>query len=722
MSNPKLVAVVPSGQTERQPVDPLLACLIQAARFHGKPSSRDNLAGGLPVAPEGLSPELALRAARRVGMDAALLQCPVALLHELKLPAILLLHDREACLLRDIVEPQGPFLVTLPDDDESIEMDGDELQSLYTGHAISLQAASTEGADDAQKTGTPSARHWFRSILMRNRGLYTDVLFAALLINLFAMAMPMFTMNVYDRVVPNNAVETMWMLTLGIVIVLFADMVLRTTRTYFVDLAGRRIDRLVSSALMERVLALRVDSRPASVGAFASNLRAYESLRDFATSATVTALVDLPFVILFLAASAWINLWLVIPTLVGVIALVLMALASQSSIRSLSSQSHTASATRNATLVESLVALDTIKALNAEGRMQRRWEEATEQLGMINNKVRLMSASLINRSSWVSQMVSVGIVVLGVYLIGMREMTMGGLIACSMLSGRAMSPLTQAAGLVSQYFGAKAALDSLDKLMASPTERGEGRSLLSRSRLQGAIEFRNVNFGYPGSQGEVLKDVSFRIEAGERVAIIGKVGSGKSTIQKLLMGFYTPASGTILVDGIDMRQVDLRDQRRSIGYVGQDANLFQGNLRENLTMGDQRPDDEALLSALELGGMADFARQHPMGLDMKIGERGETLSGGQRKGISLARAALRNPAILLLDEPTDAMDHATEDEVKRRIETYAEGRTVLLVTHRNSLLTLADKLLVLDRGNVVAFGPREQVMAALSGGRIQKAA
>ena len=721
MSNPKLAAVVAHGPVDLQSGDALLACLTEAAKFHRRPWSRDNLTGGLPVPADGLSPELALRAARRVGMDAALVQCPIALLHELRLPAILLLHDRQACLLRS-VEAGDAFSVTRPGDDEPGRVGRDELQAQYAGHAIALQPISSDEAGDTAEKGQPTARHWFRNILLRNRGLYVDVLFAALLINLFAMAMPMFTMNVYDRVVPNNAVETMWMLTLGIVIVLLADMLLRTTRTYFVDLAGRRIDRLVSSALMEHVLALRMDSRPASVGAFAANLRAYESLRDFATSATVTALVDLPFVLLFVVASAWINMWLVIPTVVGIIVLVLMALASQSSIRLLSAQSHKASAARNATLVESLVALDTIKALSAEGRMQRRWEEATEQLGAINNRVRLLGASLVNRSSWVSQMVSVGIVVAGVYLIGLHEMTMGGLIACSMLSGRAMAPLTQAAGLISQYFGAKAALDSLDQLMASPTERGEGRKLLTRARLQGTIEFRNVSFSYPGANGEVLKDVSFRIEAGERVAIIGKVGSGKSTIQKLLMGFHTPTSGTILIDGIDMRQVDLRDQRRSVGYVAQDANLFQGTLRDNLTMGDEQPDDEVSLAALELGFMADFARQHPLGLDMKIGERGETLSGGQRKGISLARAALRNPSILLLDEPTDAMDNTTENEVKRRLDEFAEGRTVLLVTHRNSLLSLADKLLVIDAGSVVAFGPREQVLAALAGGRIQKAA
>ncbi len=473
---------------------------------------------------------------------------------------------------------------------------------------------------------------------------------------------------------------------------------------------------------MERVLGLRMEQRPASAGSFASNLRAFESVRDFIGSATVMAFVDLPYALLFVAVIAWIAPPMVLPLLVGAVLMLLYALAVQGRMHQLTETTYRASAQRNATLVEALVGFETVKALAAESPLQRKWEHSAALLARVGAQLRLLSSSASNTSMFVQQTVNVVMVMIGVYLIGERELSLGGLIACTMLASRAMAPIGQVAGLLVQYHTARTALDSLDELMKREVERPPQAHFVTRGHFEGAIELRDVSFQYPGQQNGALRGVSLRIQPGERVAILGRVGSGKTTVQKLILGLYRPTSGAVLIDGVDVRQLDPAELRRHIGYVQQDVMLFYGTLRDNIVLGAPQADDEDLLRAAHVGAITDFVNAHPQGFDMVVGERGESLSGGQRQGVAIARALVHDPTILLMDEPTASMYHSTEETVKARLKQHLAGKTLVLVTHRTSLLDLVDRLIVLDAGRVVADGPKDLVVQALREGRIGKVA
>ena len=377
---------------------------------------------------------------------------------------------------------------------------------------------------------------------------------------------------------------------------------------------------------------------------------------------------------------------------------------------------------RNATLVESLTALETIKAHGAESQMQARWEKATAFLARVNGQLRLLSASSTNSSASLQQFVNLMTVLAGVYLIHERMLSMGGLIAATMLASRAMAPLGQIVGLLLQFQNAKSSLAALENIMATPVERSDEIAFIHRPEIHGEIEFRDVHFSYPGRQEQALHGVSFRIRPGERVVVIGRIGSGKTTLQKLILGLHVPTKGAVLLDGVDLRQLDPADLRRNIGYVEQDSTLFYGSLRDNIAIRAPYADDRAIVAAAEVAGLSEFVNRHPEGFDMVIRERGESLSGGQRQGIAIARAVLLDPPILLLDEPTSAMDYTSEAQLKERLRHYSQHKTMMIVTHRSSLMDLADRIIVMDDGRIVADGPRDKVIAALQSGQVARAA
>jgi ATP-binding cassette subfamily C protein LapB len=492
-------------------------------------------------------------------------------------------------------------------------------------------------------------------------------------------------------------------------------------RAYILDTASKRIDVTLSARIMERVLGLRMADRPASVGSFAANLRAFESVRDFIASATITALVDLPFVIVFFLVILWISPWLLLPTLVCIVLLVVAALVAQQKMQELVDITQRATSQRNATLVESLVGIETIKFTASEGVFQRKWEAATLFLAQNGTRLKLLSSVTMNLAQMTQQLANVTTIVAGVYLLINNQISMGGIIAASMLASRAMAPFGQVAGLVLQFHQAKNGLTSVERHMQTQPERADDSQFLHRSVFEGAIEFRNVSFTYPGQQQAVLNRVTFKIASGEKAAFIGRVGSGKSTILRLILGLYQPSEGAILIDGIDVRQIDPAQLRRAAGFVSQDVSLFYGTLKDNIALGASHASDQDILRAAELAGVTEFANRHPRGFEMAIGERGESLSGGQKQSVGIARAVLHDSPILLLDEPSSAMDHQTEDALKTRIKSFASGKTMLLVTHRSSLLDWVDRLIVIDNGQIMADGPKAQVVEALQSGRVGRA-
>ncbi|HRJ25119.1 MAG TPA: type I secretion system permease/ATPase, partial [Thauera sp.] len=637
------------------------------------------------------------------------------------LPAVLLLEDGQACVLMRVDAAAAVAEVVFPElGDSVVTIALAELRTRYVGVTLYARPRHRFDARTPEVRGT-RAGHWFWSVMAENRALYRDVLLAALVINVFALALPLFSMNVYDRVVPNNAIETLWALAIGVMIVICGDFVLRMLRGYFVDLAGSRADVKLSAVIMEKVLGLRMEARPDSAGSFASNLRAFESVRDFISSATVTAFIDLPFALLFVIVIGWIGWPMVIPFVVGITLLLLYSLTVQRRMHALAETTYRASAQRNATLVEGLVGMETVKAMGAEAVIQGKWEKSAALVASVGARLRLLAATSSNGALWVQQMVSLSTVIIGVYLISEGELTMGGLIACYLLSSRAMAPIGQVAGLLVQYHSAATAFESLEELMQRPVERPQDKRFLSRPLLRGDIEFRNVSFAYGEGEMPALREVSFTIRTGERVGILGRVGSGKTTLEKLILGLYQPTGGAVLVDGIDLRQLDPAELRRNIGYVPQDVTLFYGSLRDNIVIGMPEAGDDKVLRAARIAGIADFVDAHPHGYGMLVGERGESLSGGQRQGVAIARALVADPPILLLDEPSASMDHASEEALKQQLRAHGAGKTLIVITHRTSLLDLVDRIIVIDAGRIVADGPKAQVVDALRQGRIGRA-
>ena len=701
--------------------DPLLDCLVELSRVHGRPATRAALTAGLPLERGALTPSLFARAASRAGLSARVVRRPLERIDAALLPAVLLLAGDEACVLLGWDESGDNARLLFPETGQgSVLLSRDELLRRYAGVAI-FARPHFRFDQRTPEIGEVRLRHWFWGALAEQWPVYRDVLGAALLINIIALAMPLFTMNVYDRVIPNRAIETLWVLALGVILLFAVDLMLRLLRGYFIDLASARIDMQLSARIMDRVLGVRMEARPAAVGAFSANLRSFESVRDFITSASVTALIDLPFAFLFVFVIALIAWQLVIPVILAIVAVVIYAYVVQHKMQALAETTYRAGALRNATLIESLTALETIKTQGAEGIMQSKWEKSVAFVSRVNNQMRFLSAAATNGAMEVQQLVNVVTIIVGVYLIGEGMLSMGGLIACTMLASRAVAPLGQMVGLLMQYHNAKTSLASLDEVMKKPVERPGDAVFVHRPELRGEIEFDKVEFAYPGPSIAAIKGVSCRIPAGERVVVIGRVGSGKTTLQKLLLGLYQPTAGAVMIDGVDLRQLDPADLRRNIGYVSQDPTLFYGTLRDNIAIGAPYADDAAILAAAEVAGLTEFVNRHPEGFDMLIGERGESLSGGQRQGVAIARAFLMDPPILLLDEPTSSMDYTSEQQFKQQLKTFAAHKTVIIVTHRNSLLDLATRIIVVDDGQVVANGPRDQVMQALQSGQIGRA-
>ncbi|MBO1928235.1 type I secretion system permease/ATPase [Thiomicrorhabdus sp. 6S2-11] len=703
--------------------DPLSSCLLHLCQIHERSISRESLLNGLPLENGTLIPSVFERAAKRAGLSSKVQNRQLQQINPHLLPCVLLLKNQktgenDACLLYAINDTHAVVgFSDIPESSQSIDLD--DLAKQYQGQVIYVRPEFLY-QNPSLKIEKPSL-HWFWGVIQENRGLYKDILIASILINLFAVAMPMFVMNVYDRVVPNHTTDTLWILAAGIFLVITTEIILKLMRSWFVDLAANRADVKLSSTIMERVLNMRLVNRPHSSGSFISNVQSFESIRSFIGSLTVTALVDLPFVLLFTAIITLINPILVIPIVLAILIVLAYALSAQQKMHELSIDSMEASAKRNDTLYEAVANIETLKGFNAESRAQSRWEKSTLFITRNAAKMRFLSASISNGATWIQHMAAVSVIILGVYLIIEGEISQGALIAAYLLTSRAMGPVSQTAGLLAQYHYAATSYQALEEIMQRDVERPQGKSWVHQGQIRGDIEFRNVEFSYPNDERSALSNVSFKIKQGERVAILGRNGSGKTTVEKLLLGLFEPKNGSILVDGIDLRQIDPAELRRNIGYIPQDIVLFNGTLKENLMFGAPLASDEQIVSASNISGLAPIINAHPEGFNMQVGERGQALSGGQKQSVALARSIINDPPVLLFDEPTGSLDFSAEAAFSKNLKRIVEGKTLITITHRTSLLNLVERIIVLDKGRVIADGPKDQVMEALRQGQVGRA-
>lgn len=698
--------------------DPLLAALSKLIRTHGQAVSVAALRAALPAADGHVTPEMAVVAAEAAGFSAKVVhRRRLRDISAAVLPCILLLRGRNVCVLRGVRE--GELLeVEFPESGLQI-LSTAELGKEYLGYGIFV-APRLQFDKRAPDIGYHASADWFWGTLSKFWTVYSHVIVASIFINLFALATPLFMRVVYDRIIPHQAFDTLWVLGLGITTVVVFEFILRNLRSYFVDSAGKNADVIMASKLLRHVLSMRLDKRSMSTGSLVHNLREFESLRDFFTSGTIVAFIDLPFVVLFIAI---IYLTAGSPAYIPAVAVPLVIVVGvilQFPLRKVVESTHRHSSQKQAIMIEAIEGLEAVKINSAESAVQAKWEQSSKATSDSSLRSRIITSMATNFAQLVTQFCTVAVIVYGVVLIQAGELTMGGLIAVTILTGRALAPLGAVAALVTRFQQSRVALKSLYVLMRTPVERPAERNFVSRTRFKGEIQLRNVVFRYPSqSSTGALNGLSLHIKPGEHVGIIGRIGSGKTTLSRLLLGLYEPQEGAVLMDGVDIRQMDPADVRRNVGHLSQDIYLTFGSVRDNILFGAPDLDDTALLRAAEIAGVSEFVRRHPEGFDMQVGERGSQLSGGQRQAVALARAVLLDPPILVLDEPTSNMDNATERRIRDALTAVIADRTAIIMTHRSSLLALVDRLIVLDGGRVVADGTKEAVLEALRRGEIR---
>lgn len=690
-------------------VPPLVHSLISLLRLRGKVLSPAFIMGGRSFK---VTPAACLRMVRRAGVVGNIARRDVlANLSPLILPCVLLLKNSRSAVLLAVQEDTAQ--VILPEfDEENVCVSLESLQADYLGYAIFL---TPQDQEDRRVSSLKLGREkrWFWDVLWHYGSIYKHVIVASVFINIVGIAGSLFAMNVYDRVVPNNAVETLWVLAVGITLAYGFDFLLRNLRAYYVDVAGRNADVVLSSRLVEKVLNMRFDKKPESTGVMVNNLREFESLRDFFSSGTLLTFVDIPFLLVFLVLIAFIGGPLVMVPLAVVPVMIVSGLWIQHRARRAAEAGFKQNMHKNALLVEMVNGLETIKCSMAENKMQQVWEDTVGASALASSQSRSYSTLSSTMASSLTQMVTVVMVVWGVYAIGAGSLTMGGLIGCNILVGRAMAPLMQLSSLMNRMQQSRLALKALDLIMEIPSENTDKRMHVDFSSLKPGFVLDNVSFSYPNSQYTSLENVSLRIEPGERVGIIGRMGSGKSTLGKLLMGLYEPDQGNVLFGDVDIRQMDTADVRGRIGFLPQDVVLFYGTVRDNIALSDPSATDRLVQRAADLAGVTDFIRHTAMGFGGQVGERGMNFSGGQRQALALARTLLYDPDVLILDEPSSNMDNTSENHLRQRIKAMLGSKTLILITHRLSMLDLVDRLIIIDNGHIVADGPKDAILHAL---------
>jgi ATP-binding cassette, subfamily C, bacterial LapB len=715
---PVAVADEPAGLAMDVPAgsDPLADALLFLAAHHGRALSRDALLAGLPILDGRLAVALFERAARRAGLEVEAVHRALADLPALVLPAVLVMRDGTTRILLEshgdlgmarVIDPSAPVAMPRP-----LGADAEN----YLGYAFLVRPAAA--ADPrAMAAGDLPREHWFWSVVRRFGANYGHVAVAAFVINTLALAAPLFTMNVYDRVIPNGAVPSLIALAIGLAIAITFDFVLRTVRSRIIDMTGKTIDVVLAANIFEHVQAVKMAQRPTSVGILANQLRDFDSVREFFTSGTVVSVTDLLFAILFVAVLFMIAGPLAFIPIVMLPVMIAVGLILQRPLDRAMRRLQAESAARHGVLVESLAGMETVRAIGAEARMQTAWERSVAATARSGEDVHFWASLALTTSSSAQQVTTLAMMVIGVFLVLDGQISMGALVAASMLAGRVLAPIAGIAAVITRATQTVIALKAIDTVMSLERERPPGRSYVSRRITEGGIAFDGVTFRYPGAAENALDKVSFKIAGGERIGIIGRVGSGKTTVGRLMVGFYEPQEGRILVDGIDLRQYDPADLRAGIGFVLQDTDLFYGKLRDNITFGKPAATDEEVLAAARLSGVESFIAGHPLGYDMPIAEGGRSLSGGQKQAIGLARVLIRRPRVLFLDEPTAHFDMRSEAEFLERLKLLANDKlTIIVSTHRLSLLSFVDRLLLFDRGRLVADGPRDKVIALLQGG------
>ncbi len=712
----------------------VLDALVLFSKLHGKPYSAEVLSEGLPIAEGESSPKLfsvkqtgsrALfsRAAQRAGFTTRVAKLSLDDISGLVLPCIILLktddpYEVNACIIESFDSLREYAYVIMPEIGDVVnKVKIEDLKNEYFGMAFFLKKEFRFESDDF-KLMDNKKKHWFWDTIDTIKYIYKDVLLASLVINLFMIATPIFTMNVYDRVIPTAAFDTLWIFALGVIVVYIIDLALKHIRTYLLETAGKKADIIMSSIIFEKILDLKVAVIPKPAGSFAEVIKGFESVRSFMASSTIAMVIDLPFVFIFLFTIYFVAGALVWVVVISMLLLVIYAVSIKSKLELSVKETAEASSLKNGVLIETISNLETIKSLNALSLFQYKWEEATGEIATKGIKTKSLSSAIGTFSAFITQMNTVMLIIFGAYMVDAQTLTTGALVATVIMSGRALGPMGQVAGLISYYQQIISAYKMIDNIMDMETEHSPDKQFVRRPAFKGEIQFKNVSFSYPGAEQKQLMNINFHIKQGEKVAILGRMGSGKSTIQKLLLGFYYQDEGSVLIDGIDVQQIDPVEIRANISYMAQETVLFAGTARSNMMMKNSRASDDELLKAAQISCASDFINKHPKGFELPIVERGENLSGGQVQAITLGRTVLDDSALFILDEPTKSFDSGTTSRVLKNLKEFLVNKTLIMITHTPSNLALVDRIIVMDSGKIVMDDKKDIVLAKLSGSKV----
>ncbi|WP_269930741.1 type I secretion system permease/ATPase [Aminobacter sp. HY435] len=697
------------------PAEAFKSCFSAVAAYLGRPSAETVLFSGVPISETRIEVQEIRHLAERIGLETREFNHRDFMRGRFDLPAIVFRPNRlPIAILAE--QNEGTAFLTGPQEDGRTAISRDELAAspISGGVGFSITYANTAEEMNVGNAAKIERPHWLYGTLGSFWKSYSRVALSAIFINLLALASPIFTMNVYDRILPNKSISSLWVLAMGVSTAILFDLLLKTARAALIDHAGRKADLRISYMLFEKVLNTSLSARPASTGEYANRVTQYEFVREFFTSNTVSTFIDTAFVFVFLLVIYAIAGWLVIVPVIAFIAAIMVGLVAQHRIGKRVAASMNEASQRQSLLVESISTVETIKSLRAEAYLLRKWREHSKNAANTSEKIKELSAAAANMTQFIQQLVTVGLVVAGAYAFDNGAISTGAIIAAVMLSGRAVAPLGQLAMTISRFRQAMLSLRVVNTIMHQPEDRPDTVGFVNRPIRVGALNLRNVSFAYPGTETEVLTGVNLSINPGERVGIIGRIGSGKTTFGRLVGRLYLPTTGELLLDGIDVRQYHPSEVRAAVGIVAQAGDLFSGTIKENLLMAKPDATDEEIIAAAKAAGVDEFVSRHPRGYDMNVGERGTNLSGGQRQTVAIARLLMTKPKIVFLDEPSGSMDLASERQLIRQLKTAFDEKTTLIIsTHRYSMLEIVDRLIVVEQGRIVADGPKEKVIQAL---------
>lgn len=700
---------------EKRKTDSYLESLQFISKYFEKNISKESLSAG--ILSQGKMMDLAdlIKSASRIGLITKVVDRKLIEISQMALPALLILEANRACVLLDIDLNENKVKVFIPGLGGETIISLERLEQEFTGKMVLIKNEYQYKNNLHKKLEIENPNHWFIGAIKRNKDIYIRVAIAATLINIFVLVIPLFTMNVYDRVLPNNAIDTLWVLTFGVFIVMVFDFILKLIRSNYLGLANKRADIVMSNKIFDQLLNIKLDQKPASTGMFLSRLQSFESVRDFFTTATIVAIVELPFIFLFLlvifligGVTGWVSVFTIVIAIT-------FSWYMQKPLKEIIGKSAKEDQIKLTVLNETVAGLEVVKSVRGESRMKKQFENSLNQTVYYNEKSQHLSQIVTYFTAFISQFSSIAIVVVGVYLASQNQMTMGAIIAVGMLNSRVIGPISQIVSMIIRYDRTILSLKNIEDIMKMEKEK-EDKVYLSRPYLNGDIVFKDVTFSYLNQNFDAIKQLNITIKKGEKVAFLGKIGSGKSTLSKLIMNLYSPTSGSVLVDDTDVRQIDVVDLRKAIGYVPQEPFLFLGTIKDNITIGENFASDDDLVEVAKITGLMDFLGKRESGFDLLVGERGDGLSGGERQAITLARALISKPNILILDEPTNSMDLQTEQRFIQNMKEVVEDKTLIIMTHKMSILKLVDRVIILHDGKIVADGPKDAILNSLKQG------